>query len=681
MADQEIRIRLTAEGNAKVEIDKVEKELGQLEKQVKETGSTFKRVFETAAGVAIGQGLVGAFKLAGRGARELFGVFKDGVAAAQVQEDAVNRLNQALAQSGQFSVEASNSLQEYASALQATTKFGDEAILNAQALLQSLGRLDQEGLKEATTASLDLAAALGISLESAVTLVGKAASGEIGTFSRYGVVIERGKDNAETFSNVLETLNRQFGGAAAAQVQTFSGAVAQAGNSFGDLTEELGFVVTQNASINAIVQESSKIFAELGQVVEDNREELQALATQGILLLIDGIDLAVGGINKLVNAFFETRKVILGVQAAIADFTGASDVADEIGKDINAIADQQASIQGAFDATRAKIEEFQGRVTEAAAKGAQSQEALNQKLKEQSDAAAAAAQNVNQLTQEQVALGAAGQQLAQQLGATGTLADQVKADTVALQEARAAQLVTDEEFFVQRQGIIAEDFAARQQLLEQAKEQELITEEEFNNASLASQQKLTADIAKNELARTKFEEDQAKRRVAAQREALGGIATLTSSSNKTLFNIGKAAALAQATIDGIASIQKTAAAFPFPFNVPFVAAQTAAQAANIAKIASAKPPGLQGGIDEVPPGFNNDTFPALLSSGERVVPSQTNQDLTAFLQGQSNTDALLGELIGAVREGGNVMVNVGGEVVTEVVRRELESGGTLAVES
>jgi hypothetical protein len=678
---EEIRIRLTADGNAKVEIDKVEKELGQLQKTVKSTGQTFKNVFETAAGVAIGQGLVGAFKLAGRGARELFNVFQDGVAAAQVQEDAIQKLNTALAQSGQFSVEASESLQEYASALQATTKFGDEAILNAQALLQSLGRLDQEGLKEATTASLDLAAALGISLESAVTLVGKAAAGEIGTFSRYGVIIERGSDNAETFANTLETLNRQFGGAASAQVQTFSGAVAQAGNSFGDFTEELGFVVTQNAAINTLIQESSKIFQELGKAVEDNRAELQALATQGILFLIDGIDLAVVGLEKLINAFQNTRKFALSVQATFASLLGDDAVEQLIVDDIAAIQKQQDATASAFDTTRKKIEEFQERIKASGEESSKSQELLNMKLIEQSKAAAAAAANVNTLTKEQIALGAAGAQLAQQLGATGTLADQVKADTVALQEAREAQLITDEEFFQRRQALLAEDFAARQQLLQEAKDQELITEQQFNDASLASQQKLTADIAKNEMARTAFEEKEAQRRLNAQKEALGGIATLQSSNNKTLFNIGKAAALAQATIDGISSIQKTAAAFPFPFNIPFVAAATAAQAANIAKIASAKPPGLQGGIDEVPPGFNNDTFPALLSSGERVVPAQTNQDLTSFLAGNSAQTPLLESINNKLDNLGAVTVNVGGEQITEVVRRELESGGTLAVEA
>ncbi len=78
--------------------------------------------------------------------------------------DAINELNTALKASGEFSKAASLELQEYASSLQAITKFGDEAILQTQALIQSLGQLDKEALKKATAATLDMAAALGIDL-------------------------------------------------------------------------------------------------------------------------------------------------------------------------------------------------------------------------------------------------------------------------------------------------------------------------------------------------------------------------------------------------------------------------------------------------------------------------------------------------------------------------------------
>lgn len=66
----------------------------------------------------------------------------------------------------------------------------------------------------------------------------------------------------------------------------------------------------------------------------------------------------------------------------------------------------------------------------------------------------------------------------------------------------------------------------------------------------------------------------------------GQLATLSSSSNKKLARIGKAAALVQAVIDGVAAVQKAWASAPYPYNIPAVAVTTIAQAANVASIAS-----------------------------------------------------------------------------------------------
>ena len=65
-----------------------------------------------------------------------------------------------------------------------------------------------------------------------------------------------------------------------------------------------------------------------------------------------------------------------------------------------------------------------------------------------------------------------------------------------------------------------------------------------------------------------------------------GLSTpLANSSNHTLAAIGKAAGIAQATIDGVVAVQKAWASAPFPFNFPAVAATTVATAANVAAIA------------------------------------------------------------------------------------------------
>lgn len=69
-------------------------------------------------------------------------------------------------------------------------------------------------------------------------------------------------------------------------------------------------------------------------------------------------------------------------------------------------------------------------------------------------------------------------------------------------------------------------------------------------------------------------------------DTLGTISTLMRSSSNELRAIGKAAAIAQATIDGIVAVQKALASAPPPFNFALAALVGAATAANVAEIAA-----------------------------------------------------------------------------------------------
>ena len=233
--------------------------------------------------------------------------FSKAIDAANQQEDAINQLNIALKITGKLTDETSKDIQEFASSLQNASKFGDEVILKNAALIQSLGDLDKEGLKKATQAAADMSAALGIDLTAAATLVGKAAVGEIGSFSRYGVVIKKGADNAETFANTLDILNSKFGGAAAGQIETFSGATTQLGNTFGDLVEEVGFFITKNDAVIEAVALLHDGFKELITVVQENQGAIFDLATKSIKLLVGAFGGIIKGISGVSTGFLNLK--------------------------------------------------------------------------------------------------------------------------------------------------------------------------------------------------------------------------------------------------------------------------------------------------------------------------------------------------------------------------------------
>ena len=72
---------------------------------------------------------------------------------------------------------------------------------------------------------------------------------------------------------------------------------------------------------------------------------------------------------------------------------------------------------------------------------------------------------------------------------------------------------------------------------------------------------------------------------------------------KQQFNINKAFAITQATIDGVRAVQTVLATYPLPISIPIAAVTGISSAANIAKIASAKfDGGVSGGGGSTPTG-------------------------------------------------------------------------------
>lgn len=137
---------------------------------------------------------------------------------------------------------------------------------------------------------------------------------------------------------------------------------------------------------------------------------------------------------------------------------------------------------------------------------------------------------------------------------------------------------------------------------------ELEREKVFDQDSVKNHE--DAERAKAELDRQYHAE-----RLKGYSDFFGGIASLTDSSNKELHALGKAAAIAQASIDGYVAIQKAWASAPWPFNIPAVAVASAETFANVEKIASLATGGPVSGAG----GPTDDKVPAWLSNGEYVV--------------------------------------------------------------
>jgi hypothetical protein len=307
--------------------------------------NTLKNIGTTAAGFLSASVIQSGFSA-------LKDAFSSGIQEAIAYEDALNQLNSALAGSGNFSEQASADFEAFANSLEASSKFSDDAILSAGALIESLSGLSETGLKQATQASADLAAALSIDLESAARLVGKAAEGEIGTFKKYGIEIRKGATDAETFANTLSVLESRFGGRASAQLQTFSGATTQLRNAINDTTKELGFLVTKNEGVILVVNSASKFFGELERIIAENASTIRKFVNEALIGLLNIIPSIVGGLELIVDTIAETNQTFTAaaagvnlLQIAFGKLTGNEDLVKNSKLSIEALKNESIEIE------------------------------------------------------------------------------------------------------------------------------------------------------------------------------------------------------------------------------------------------------------------------------------------------------------------------------------------------
>ena len=286
------------------------------------------------------------------------------VALTAEQELAEKKLEAALGFTNQ-------GLLDYASSLQRSSVFGDEAILTAQALLAAFIK-DEDQLKLATKATLDLAAAKGMDLNAAADLIGKSIGSSTNALSRYGIEVEGAVGSTQRLETATASIARLYGGQALAQSLTLSGAMRQLANTFGDFQEKVGGEFVNDVKRLVI---SLNLFL---QRVQENEEGLKNLAKAIKLVSIAAVTLllpigrVVKGINflaksfkgissggkiftnvlsKAKNALFSVGTAVFGVRAGMVLLADGFETAKKAVTDYTSVLEQ--SIMGQYILHRA----------------------------------------------------------------------------------------------------------------------------------------------------------------------------------------------------------------------------------------------------------------------------------------------------------------------------------------
>ena len=294
---------------------------------------------------------------------------KESIELAGKQQNAVKKLGTSLETAGIHTEGASERLQEYAASLQLVTTYGDETIIEVEAMLATFGATE-EVIMDATQATLDMASAMDMDLKAAAILMGKAIAGETGSLSRYGIIVDENELKTRGFAAVLEEVNKKFAGQAQSAAETYSGRLEQMKNRFGDLKETIGFAFMPILTdLMEKVSEGGGLFENLedwvGKTAEamgewfdlnwDNIEEFFRIIQETEYIAI------VQGLKDMGSAFGiiigDNSSGAIGAEAKYQEFV------DTVGESIQTLADAMLTIKAIIDSIVFAVETLTGAVT------------------------------------------------------------------------------------------------------------------------------------------------------------------------------------------------------------------------------------------------------------------------------------------------------------------------------
>jgi hypothetical protein len=301
----------------------------------------------------------GMLALGAAGAAAIAGI---GVAAARMvkiygeQADAQAKLAGVLKATGNAAGFTAAQLEKEASALQSVTRFGDEAIINMQAILATFREVKGDEFGRATELILDMSSALGTDLKSSAIQVGKALNDPakgVTALTRSGITFtEQQKDQIKHFQEtnqlakaqtvILDELANQFGGVSRAMAATPTGRIQQLANSWGDVKEGIGLVISEMLLLNGSTDDYRNGLDNLSEFIKSSARDWgtqwRVLATEGRFLWDTFQTMGETAFEVLIASAQNLWNTLSGQERI--SFAG---IMDELGNDLARIDDERAN--------------------------------------------------------------------------------------------------------------------------------------------------------------------------------------------------------------------------------------------------------------------------------------------------------------------------------------------------
>lgn len=674
MANNQVSVEITLEEKAAL------KALTQLTKEVQKTEGSFKKMGDSgdeslgalgqaADGVSAGfKSLVGGVTVANLASDAIIGTARavkdfvlDSVNAAIEQENAINRLNQALRSSGSFSKEASEDLQQFASSLQSVSVYGDEVIVGQLALAKSFGATNEQS-KQLVQAAANLAATFGGSLEERVQQLGKAMNGTVGRLAQIIPELKSLTKAQLDAGAAADIINSKFGSAAENELKTYGGQVTAMKNAISDFQEELGGLVTSSSFVSGAIGTTTKFFQELIREFQLLRIESK-LSTQGFTesgAEVEALAVEYANLTRQLDSY---QKIAQGSQ---------------IGLDLRTINDAKTQVYS-LTAELARLE-------------AQINLSSNKALQANAGAQPDKKNTVDTRTADEIAKEQEKYKKLEALRMEHYAQLQIsEAEYAAYEnEKRQADLqITTDNRDMELQELIAFEqekvnarFAAEEaknSLIQDAQAKEYADKKTANDKLIALD-KARVDATK------KFDIQEVQLQQQKQAAILGiigataNLATaITKDGTREQFLIQKAAAIAQAIVATNMAATLALAVPPAP-NVGLAAYAKAAGAINIAAIVATAIKGYEKGGIIPGTSITGDNVPAMVNSGEMILNRQQQTELFKLANGSggsTNLAAAIEKLADAIAAQ-PVNLNLDGRKIAESVRNQVQQGFRLA---
>lgn len=287
------------------------------------------------------------------------------VKAWDQQAKALAQVESAVKSTGKAAGFEVDELAQKASELQKTSLFGDEDILkNVTANLLTFTSIAGSEFDRTQQAVLNLSTRMGTDLTSATIQLGKALNDPVanmGALSRTGiqfsdkqkaVIKEMAETNrlAEAQALILDELENQFGGAAAAAASAGMGPFVQLKNSIGDLAESFGALMGQ--ALLPFVEKLKTAVQWLSNL--SPQAQKTALAVAGIAAAFGPAVFVVGGLASSLSAVFNVGSLLMGLFSPLSiAMVGIGAIAFALARNWDSVT---AAVSGFYDSI---VDDFQ----------------------------------------------------------------------------------------------------------------------------------------------------------------------------------------------------------------------------------------------------------------------------------------------------------------------------------